>query len=186
MTHVYIWDWSSRSACGHASMLCASTYISWWPNLSLLGPGDLPRGIRGLFPADRLEDDVRAEGKWPDQTFAIPNLDEDEVLRWWSVVMDGSAANEGWYNKPCSRSFFWNSVRLVDLALQKGSSDLLADRGITEDALEKVFTRPPAHGGRWEPDLRCTAYALRRELESRLETSPMNCLRQALYSQALV
>ena len=123
MTTVYIWERSPRSKCGHASMQCGSTYISWWPGVSLLGPADLPRALKntGLFPARGLEDDVRAEGRVPDQTFLLPKLSESRILYWWQNATLGLTCQQGWDTEVCDRARFgWNSVRIVDTAVRNG------------------------------------------------------------------
>jgi hypothetical protein len=51
----------------------------------------------------------------------IPDLDECGILEWWRVVAEGKAQRREWTVTVCPWTRFgWNSVRLVDAALQVG------------------------------------------------------------------
>lgn len=132
MTTVHIWERGRRADCGHAAMHCGSTYISWFPEISLLSPADIPPHKVGSprVPVLRFSVDLREEGRLPDHSVTIRGLDEPRLLAWWTDVTMGrtsvlrpSRAVLPW------TAFGWNSVRLVATALKEAGADRIGASG---------------------------------------------------------
>lgn len=131
MISVYIWERGRRAACGHASLDCAGTYISWFPEIALLHPSDVPRSrvVSRVLPIRGLADDLRQEGRTPDHTIRIVGLDERRVLAWWADVTRGRISMFRPSQVAPWSALGWNSVRLVAAALQEARGDRIGPSG---------------------------------------------------------
>lgn len=106
MANVYVWK-VSKSGVGHISlMLPNGTYISHWPE-----DHKGPKPTRPK-PKDSLENDIKAEGRNPDQMATVPAkyIDTDAICEWWAEFK-----RDGSYNLVTS-----NCAHVVSRALQAG------------------------------------------------------------------
>lgn len=83
---VFIW-FSEDNYFGHASLtLNNDTHISWWPSND--ESGKRKKGMQISAPPrpnQTYNDDVSMEGRQPDKTHTISNLDEAKIQKWWDT-----------------------------------------------------------------------------------------------------
>ena len=88
---VYVWNSAGSTAdgWGHASMMLDDgTYISWWPNCTWGGCGNLDSNVPA-YQGRTPQDDMAGEGergnyRYPDHAIKIEGLDEAAIKAWWN------------------------------------------------------------------------------------------------------
>jgi hypothetical protein len=146
MATIHIWDRSTRSAAGHASMQCGSLYLTWWPTVSLVSPAELPDRDRSFqsIPFRKFEDDQREEGRSPDVSVEVRGLDESRIANWWRRQTNSRHADSVWDDaiRPWTE-FGWNSVRLIATCLDVGSASATARPKTFLERIEEIEGRSP-------------------------------------------
>jgi len=118
MVTVYVWFPSNRSKYGHSSaQVDLDTYISWWPI-------DNSMSLRGTpaFQNRTHNDDVNGEGRKPDHSIPLKNMDETAIRNWW----------RDWrHNDRQYRAIDRNCSTTVAKALKAGGGDKHCDGSLT-------------------------------------------------------
>jgi len=131
---LFIWLRENNNV-GHCSMQLdvpilneANTYISWWPDTS----ASPFKPSSPSFDAMSYAADVRAEGRVPHHTLAIPQLDDVVMQSWWArVKIDGNATPyrpTHWPQTPNYDLYDTNCANIVALAMCLGGAEQYAVR----------------------------------------------------------
>jgi hypothetical protein len=119
MVTVYLWFPSGNSKYGHSAAQVGDTYISWWPidnTMSVRGT----RAFQSRTHADDL-DSQKGEGRKPDHSIPLKNLDEPAIRNWW---------REWRHNDQQYRAIDRNCSTTVAKALKAGGGDRLCNRSL--------------------------------------------------------